>query len=163
MCLIVFPQARESGHAQEVAKSSVQSQQEAKVFIAMLMGGDEVAEDGGDPTPEEMSKLASHVRGLSSDALSIVAGITGAPSEQVMQCTRVVWCLVFVVLSYDVAHLCLSLLACYLFVCVFCWSDIDPLRSVIPRGFRVADAERSESHATSLPKNGTAITFSCKR
>ena len=45
-----------------MAKSSTQAQREAKDFIAQLMGGDEVAEDGGDPTVEELSVLCGRVR-----------------------------------------------------------------------------------------------------
>ncbi len=73
--------ARVSGHAAQVAQSTPESQRDAKVFIGALMGGDEVGEDGGNPTEEDLRVLTERVRELSSPALSIVSSITGAPSE----------------------------------------------------------------------------------
>ena len=54
--------SRELGRSAGVAKSSTQAQREAKEFIAQLMGGDEVTEDGGNPTVEELNVLCSRVR-----------------------------------------------------------------------------------------------------
>ena len=48
---------------------------------AALMGGDEVGPDGGNPTADDLQALAHRVTQLSSDAVQIVASITGAPSE----------------------------------------------------------------------------------
>ena len=75
-------ESAESGRAQEVSKTTVGDQKEAKAFIAELMGGDEVSEDGGDPTEDELATLTKRVGDLSDAALGIVASITGAPSVQ---------------------------------------------------------------------------------
>jgi len=75
-------ESTESGRAQEISKTTVADQKEAKAFIAELMGGDEVDEDGGDPTKEELDILARRVGDLSDASLGIVASITGAPSVQ---------------------------------------------------------------------------------
>ena len=58
--------------------SSVASQQEAKVFIGELMGGDEVGADGGNPTTTELQTLARKVESMNDEAIGIVASITGA-------------------------------------------------------------------------------------
>ena len=65
-----------------ISKTSVDDQKEAKAFIADLMGGDEVGEDGGNPTTEDLRILAKKVLDLSDAALGIVASITGAPSVE---------------------------------------------------------------------------------
>jgi hypothetical protein len=59
---------------------SIEIQKQAKQFIADLMGGDEVNEDGGNPTEQELQQLTKKVEMLSDDALEIIASITGAPS-----------------------------------------------------------------------------------
>lgn len=74
--------AKEGGRSAEVAKAGANVQREAKLFIADLMGGDEVDSEGGDPSAEELSALANKVQDLSPEALGIVASITGAPSAQ---------------------------------------------------------------------------------
>ncbi len=74
--------ARDSGAAAQISRTSVESQQSAKTFIGDLMGGDDIGEDGGDPTEEELSILTDKVVNLSDEALDIVANITGAPSVQ---------------------------------------------------------------------------------
>ena len=71
-----------SGRAQEMSQTTVEDQKDAKAFIAELMGGDEVGEDGGNPTQEELVALAKRVSQLSDAALGIVSSITGAPSVQ---------------------------------------------------------------------------------
>ena len=53
--------ATEAGRAAETAKAGEASQTEAKTFIAELMGGDEIAADGGEPTTAELEKLAKRV------------------------------------------------------------------------------------------------------
>lgn len=73
-------EAKESGAAQAVSAAGTDAQREAKAFIADLMGGDEVDDDGGDPTTEELNALANKVVDLSDPSLGIVASITGAPS-----------------------------------------------------------------------------------
>ena len=45
-----------------MARSNPTAQRDAKIFIARLMGGDEVSEDGGEPTEEELRGLAESVR-----------------------------------------------------------------------------------------------------
>lgn len=74
--------AKEEGSASKVAAASVETQQAAKEFIAELMGGDEVPEDGGNPTIEELQLLTKKVSSLSDEILEIIASITGAPSVQ---------------------------------------------------------------------------------
>jgi hypothetical protein len=74
--------AKETGTGNLLAKTNPEAQIEAQNFIAELMGGDEVGDDGGDPTPEELSALGSKVAELTSEALEVVASITGAPSSQ---------------------------------------------------------------------------------
>jgi hypothetical protein len=59
---------------------SIEIQKQAKQFIADLMGGDDVSEDGGNPTEQELQQLTKKVEMLSDDALEIIASITGAPS-----------------------------------------------------------------------------------
>ena len=44
------------------------------------MGGDEVDEDGGDPSLDELQALCNKVEDLSDTTLGVVASITGAPS-----------------------------------------------------------------------------------
>ena len=44
------------------------------------MGGDEVDDEGGEPTTDDLLALSKKVIRLSDEALSIVASITGAPS-----------------------------------------------------------------------------------
>jgi Rps23 Pro-64 3,4-dihydroxylase Tpa1-like proline 4-hydroxylase len=73
--------AKEAGHAEAASKTGIETQKEAKAFIAELMGGDEVGVDGGNPTSEDLHILAEKVRSLSTEALRIVSNITGAPSE----------------------------------------------------------------------------------
>ncbi len=90
--------AREAGNAAAAASAGEVAQRQAKGFIAELMGGDEVDEDGSirvavaggedgpsscsqDREKELLTHLATRVRELPSDALQIVASITGAPSE----------------------------------------------------------------------------------
>ena len=46
--------SKDSGSAEAVSKAGTDAQREAKHFIAELMGGDEVAADGGDPTAAEV-------------------------------------------------------------------------------------------------------------
>jgi len=72
--------AKESGTAEQIASASVEVQQEAKKFVALLMGGDEVSADGGSPTIEELATLQESVKRLSRQAVEIVSAITGAPS-----------------------------------------------------------------------------------
>lgn len=72
--------AKEAGKAAEVHRAGKEAQEEAKAFISLLMGGDGVGPDGGNPSVEELADLTATVRGLSEDSLSIVASITGAPS-----------------------------------------------------------------------------------
>jgi hypothetical protein len=74
--------AREVGKSAEAAKTSIESQSEAKGFVASLMGGVDVGEDGGYPTEEDVKILADKVANLSAEAVSIVANITGAPSVE---------------------------------------------------------------------------------
>jgi hypoxia-inducible factor (prolyl hydroxylase) len=62
-------------------KNNPIAQQDAKNFIAELMGGDEVAADGGDPTEETLVPLRNKVKSMSSEVVNIIAGVTGAPSE----------------------------------------------------------------------------------
>mmetsp|Transcript_21655 Transcript_21655/g.31517 ORF Transcript_21655/g.31517 Transcript_21655/m.31517 type:complete len:738 (-) Transcript_21655:120-2333(-) len=73
-------EAREAGKGESAAKAGVEAQSAAKAFIAELMGGDEVGEDGGDPSQEELDALARRVETLDEDVLGMVASITGAPS-----------------------------------------------------------------------------------
>lgn len=72
--------AEENGSAAAAASTTPEQQTEAKEFIGILMGGDEVSADGGSVTQEELESLRTAVRDLSSEAVGIVAGITGAPS-----------------------------------------------------------------------------------
>ena len=53
--------AGKTGRALETAKSGAGAQSEAKKFIALLMGGDEIGPDGGNPTSEELSILSEKV------------------------------------------------------------------------------------------------------
>ena len=73
--------AKEAGRADEAAKAGADAQREAKLFIADLMGGDEVDAQGGEPSKEELAALANKVEDLSLEALGVVASITGAPSS----------------------------------------------------------------------------------
>ena len=77
--------AKDSGRAEQVARAGTDAQREAKAFIADLMGGDEVDEQGGEPSTEELQALAHKVADLSPEALGIVSSITGAPSAQSFQ------------------------------------------------------------------------------
>lgn len=52
------------------------------MFIGDLMGGDEVSEDGGEPTEAELRTLAGKVTQFSDEVIGVVAAITGAPSVQ---------------------------------------------------------------------------------
>ena len=54
----------------------------AQQFIGELMGGDEVSEDGGEPSQEELQALAGKVALFSDEVIGVVAAITGAPSVQ---------------------------------------------------------------------------------
>lgn len=72
--------AEKTGSALSVQSTGVDSQREAKQFIADLMGGDLIGDDGGDPSIEELAKLSDKVKKLSAEALGIVSSITGAPS-----------------------------------------------------------------------------------
>jgi hypothetical protein len=51
-------------------------------FIGALMGGDDVGEDGGDPSQEELDLLGRSVHQFDDEVLGIVSAITGAPSVQ---------------------------------------------------------------------------------
>ncbi len=72
--------AEKTGSALGVQSTGVESQREAKQFIADLMGGDLIGDDGGDPSIEELANLSDKVKKLSAEALGIVSSITGAPS-----------------------------------------------------------------------------------
>jgi hypothetical protein len=72
--------AKDSGAAQAAVNAGTDAQREAKEFISDLMGGDEVDEDGGDPSKEELQALCNKVVDLSDNTLGVVASITGAPS-----------------------------------------------------------------------------------
>jgi Rps23 Pro-64 3,4-dihydroxylase Tpa1-like proline 4-hydroxylase len=74
--------AKEEGITEKVSQTSQTTQQEAKAFIADLMGGSDIPEDGGNPTEEELQLLTRKVSSLSDDALEIVSSITGAPSVE---------------------------------------------------------------------------------
>ena len=75
--------ARESGAAGMAERAGVEAQVEAKGFIAALMGGDEVGEDGGSaPAIAELDALRERSRRLTDAALGIVSSITGAPSKE---------------------------------------------------------------------------------
>lgn len=74
--------AKETGTGNLIAKSNPEAQHAAQEFIAELMGGDDVGDDGGDPTVEELQVLATKVTQLTPEALEVVASITGAPSSQ---------------------------------------------------------------------------------
>lgn len=74
--------AKELGRGSAAAKTSAETQREVKQFMSDLMGGDEVSEDGGEPSQAELSLLASKVQSLSNDALTIISSITGAPSAE---------------------------------------------------------------------------------
>jgi hypothetical protein len=73
---------KEGSASMMAAKTSVEAQREAKDFIGVLMGGDEVSGDGGEPTEFELRDLALRVTNLSNEALQMVASITGAPSTE---------------------------------------------------------------------------------
>lgn len=73
-------QAKALGTASGVEKAGIEAQVEAKDFIAELMGDDQIALDGGEPTAAELAALSARVHGLSDATLGIVASITGAPS-----------------------------------------------------------------------------------
>lgn len=75
-------QAKEGGQAKKVATASAETQQQAKRFIAELMGGDDVSEDGGEPTQTELQQLARKVAIFDDNVLEIVSAITGAPSVE---------------------------------------------------------------------------------
>lgn len=74
--------AKEEGITEKIAATSPETQTAAKDFIAELMGGDDIDEDGGNPTQEELDYLANKVKGLSDEILDIISSITGAPSVQ---------------------------------------------------------------------------------
>jgi hypoxia-inducible factor prolyl hydroxylase len=74
--------AVDKGIVDTATHASVESQRAAKNFIAELMGGDEVAADGGEPAQDELTALCARVTGLSDEVLGMVASITGAPSVQ---------------------------------------------------------------------------------
>jgi hypoxia-inducible factor (prolyl hydroxylase) len=74
--------AKEGGKALQAAKTSIETQQSAQQFISQLMGGNEIPEDGGNPTQEELDGLCLRVTGLSDEVLELVSNITGAPSVQ---------------------------------------------------------------------------------
>ena len=44
------------------------------------MGGDEVEEDGGLPSAEELRGLSERLKALDDETVSIISSITGAPS-----------------------------------------------------------------------------------
>jgi hypothetical protein len=46
------------------------------------MGGDEVEEDGGLPTPEELLSLSEKLKLLDDETVKIISSITGAPSSE---------------------------------------------------------------------------------
>lgn len=74
--------AKETGSGNIIARSNVAAQEDAKEFIAALMGGDDVPDDGGEPTIDELQILCERVVQLSPAAIEIVSSITGAPSPQ---------------------------------------------------------------------------------
>jgi Rps23 Pro-64 3,4-dihydroxylase Tpa1-like proline 4-hydroxylase len=74
--------AQKSGRSGIASSSSIESQKEAKEFIADLMGGDEVDSDGGDISTQDLANLGTRVSELSDETLGIVSGITGAPSVE---------------------------------------------------------------------------------
>ncbi len=74
--------AEKIGSAFSVQSTGVDSQREAKAFIADLMGGDLIGDDGGNPSTEELATLSDKVKNLSAEALGIVSSITGAPSAE---------------------------------------------------------------------------------
>jgi hypothetical protein len=45
------------------------------------MGGDEVEEDGGLPSAEELQGLSARLLGLDDETVNIISSITGAPSS----------------------------------------------------------------------------------
>jgi len=55
-------------------------QTEAKEFIGVLMGGDEVTADGGHISNAELASLQAAAAALTDEAVAIVSNITGAPS-----------------------------------------------------------------------------------
>ena len=77
--------AGERGHSTIASVSSVAAQAEAKAFMSHLMGGNDIGEDGGAPSVDELNFLTSQVASLSSEALTIVASITGAKSPAVFK------------------------------------------------------------------------------
>ena len=82
--LDALKKAKELGRGSIVAKSSLESQTQVKLFMTELMGGNDVSDDhdGGDPTEQELMILATKVKILPDEVLSIVANITGAPSVE---------------------------------------------------------------------------------
>eukprot|EP00605_Chrysophyceae_sp_TOSAG23-4_P002357 GSChrysophyteH1.ASY1.ANO1.2605.1 assembled CDS len=75
-------QAQTSGAAEAAVNAGSDAQRTAKEFIADLMGGDEIDEDGGDPSKEELKALSNKVDDLDDVTLGVVASITGAPSTE---------------------------------------------------------------------------------
>lgn len=73
-------ESKESGSSQAVAESSVEAQISAKEFIGELMGGNEVEEDGGLPSEEELQGLSKRLKSLDDETVKIISSITGAPS-----------------------------------------------------------------------------------
>lgn len=74
--------AKETGSGNIIARSNIAAQEDAKEFIAALMGGDHVPDDGGEPTIDELQTLCQRVVQLSPAAVEIVSSITGALSPQ---------------------------------------------------------------------------------
>lgn len=69
-----------SGESKAAAESSIEAQKAAKSFISDLMGGDDIKEDGGLPSKEELMSLTEKLTQLDDETVSIISSITGAPS-----------------------------------------------------------------------------------
>ena len=77
--------AEERGHSTVASVTSAAAQAEAKTFMGHLMGGDDIGDDGGEPTMDELKSLTDRVALLSEEALQIVASITGAKSPSIFK------------------------------------------------------------------------------
>lgn len=74
--------AKESGKGISASKTSIEVQKQAQEFISKLMGGDDIPEDGGEPTQSDLTTLCQIVETLSNEVLELVSNITGAPSVE---------------------------------------------------------------------------------